>query len=248
MVKQLVILQVLILGGLCSVFLLPETPPIKKSATDLELPRILVASGWKGGDKIPPSEKELQTLADDTNFARRNYTRAARYGGPGEVEMVQASIVLSGKDLNNSIHRPERCLPAQGLNLVSEKCQVRHVPLPDGRLLPVMKLYCTKTDPETQRSMVHLNYYWFTGHDTVTASHYARTLQDMKDRLLNGYDQQWAYITVSTNLMEANFEDEHGNRYRLRKMTEEEADEMIGEFIQEIAPQIISLADIKNWK
>ena len=36
-------------------------------------------------------------------------------------DQVLVSIVLSGHDLDNSIHRPERCLPAQGWTIVDSK-------------------------------------------------------------------------------------------------------------------------------
>ena len=35
------------------------------------------------------------------------------------------------------------------------------------------------------------------GHSTTTASHYKRSLTDIKDRLINGTAQQWAYINLS---------------------------------------------------
>ena len=46
----------------------------------------------------------------------------------------------------------------------------------------------------------HVMYYWFVGHDDVTGSHFARTWLDVRDRLLHGYNQRWAYITVSSQL------------------------------------------------
>src|SRR5207237_8177661 len=50
---------------------------------------------------------ERDALGADTQFARKLYTNAVG-------EHVYASVVLSGPDMNTSIHRPERCLPSQG--------------------------------------------------------------------------------------------------------------------------------------
>ena len=41
-------------------------------------------------------------------------------------------------------------------------------------------------------------YYFFVGKDTITNSHYERTFQDAKDRLIGGYAQRWAYVTFET--------------------------------------------------
>lgn len=252
MFRRLLILQLLALGGLSSVFLLPKVPDLQSSAivTDSQdhpdLPGILVSTGWTAGPRIKPAEKELQALADDTNFARRDYTRqVAGEMNPNILETLQASIVLSGKDLNNSLHRPERCLPAQGLNIQSST--EMPVPLPGGNSFKLTKLHCTATDKRTGNSYVYLNYYWFVGHDSFKNTHYGRTLKDMKDRLLQGYDQRWAYITVSLNLVTGQFQDETG-RVRVMKAPDEAgADRMVTDFIRELAPEIVRLKDIKDW-
>ncbi len=59
------------------------------------------------GQEAPVSTEELAGLAPDTQFARQWYTDLAG-------DRIYVSIVLSGADMANSIHRPERCLVAQG--------------------------------------------------------------------------------------------------------------------------------------
>jgi Protein of unknown function (DUF3485) len=247
MFQRLLILQLLIAGGLSAVFLLPKAPPLQESAVSLELPNVLILSGWAAGAKINPTEKELVALAKDTNFSRRNYYRSAGLDSPaGSREMLQTSIVLSGKDLNNSVHRPERCLPAQGLNLVQST--EFPVSLPGGRRIVLTRLKCTGTDASTNTSYVHLNYYWFVGHDSLKHTHYGRTWKDMRDRLMEGYDQRWAYITISSNLVEAASVDESGQRYLSAKLTEEETDKNVQEFIAELGPEIINVRAVKHWE
>ncbi|MES2469684.1 MAG: exosortase-associated EpsI family protein [Verrucomicrobiota bacterium] len=247
MLNRLILLQVLIAGGLSLVFLLPKSPPLQPSAVSLELPNVMILSGWTAGPKIDPSERELLVLAKDTNFARRVYRRNAGMDAPaGAREELQASIVLSGKDLNNSVHRPERCLPAQGLNLVSST--EIPVKLKGGQQITLTRLLCTGNHPGTQTTYTHLNYYWFVGHDSVKNTHYGRTLKDMRDRLMEGYDQRWAYITISSNLVSIPLRDEDGQEYFTARLSEEETDRNVAEFVSELAPEIIDLKAVKSWQ
>ena len=41
-------------------------------------------------------------------------------------------------------------------------------------------------------SIYNLNYYWFVGYHHLTASHLERTVLDIQDRILKGYNQRWA--------------------------------------------------------
>ncbi|MDB6070656.1 MAG: hypothetical protein JWL81_1827 [Verrucomicrobiales bacterium] len=244
MFKRLLILQILLTGGLSLIFLLPKAPPLQDSAVSLNLPNILVLSGWAAGPKVEPSEKELKTLSQDTDFSRRNYYRTAGSEQPaGSRESMQASIVMSGKDLNNSLHRPERCLPAQGLNLISSSDFP--VKLKTGQTVILTRLKCSGNDG-ANKPYTHMNYYWFVGHDSIKHTHYGRTLKDMRDRLMEGYDQRWAYITVSTNLVRAVMKDEAGQDYLNVALTEEETDRNVMEFVSEIGPEIINLAAVKS--
>jgi hypothetical protein len=246
MFKRLLILQLLITGGLSLVFLLPKTPPLQSSAiSTMELPNVLVLSGWAAGPKIEPSKKEVTALSKDTEFSRRNYYRNAGLDQPpGSREMLQASIVLSGKDLNNSVHRPERCLPAQGLSLISSSDVP--VKLRDGRTITLKRLKCEGKDETGRNPYTHLNYYWFVGHDSIKYTHYGRTFQDMRDRLMEGYDQRWAYITVSSNLVRVRMTDEQGQEYLSTQLSEEETDRNVTEFVAELAPEIIDFKSIQS--
>jgi len=245
MLKRLIILQFLVLGGLSLIFLLPKSPAIQASAVSLDLPNLLVLSGWAAGPRIEASTKEREALAKDTEFSRRNYYRNAGPDAPsGAREVLQTSIVMSGKDLNSSLHRPERCLPAQGLNLLAST--ELPVKLKGGRTIILTRLKCSGNVPGVAGSTyIHLNYYWFVGHDSVKHTHYGRTLKDMRDRLMEGYDQRWAYITVSSNLVQSRMEDENGQPYLSQALSEEETDRNVAEFVSELAPEIIDLKAIK---
>jgi hypothetical protein len=113
--------------------------------------------------------------------------------------------VLSGHDVNDSIHRPERCLPAQGYKDLRRTSLVARTPSGD---VPISRVTCflDKRDPATGKPLAgqdgqpvrirHVFYYWFIGSHSLTASHYDRTFVDMKDRLVGGFDQRWAYVLL----------------------------------------------------
>jgi hypothetical protein len=66
----------------------------------------------------------------------------------------------------------------------------------------VKRLHSVQTLPtnEERTKFVELNcvtYYFFVGHDRITNDHLGRTFVDMKDRLIKGMDQRWAYVSAS---------------------------------------------------
>lgn len=194
----------LVLGGsLSAVYFLPKAGAIAQSAVIMELPE--EEDGWQF-EKRPPSEAELGALSRDTEFSKA----ACVSPRPGEFnsqgyrirDLVDLSVVLSGADINNSIHRPERCMPAQGHQITSTSDQV--LKLENGRTVPVKRLVSIQTknvakEGETERyeKFNCVTYYFFIGHDHVTNSHLGRTLTDMKDRLVRGMDQRWAYVSTT---------------------------------------------------
>src|SRR3712207_1898675 len=145
---------------------------------------------WIGTD-AEITEREREVLAKDTQFARKTYTNLAG-------DSIYVSIVMSGDDMTNSIHRPERCLPAQGWNLQST--EKRAVSLENGRQLEMTRLRngrSVERRDKTRGTLENLTYYTFIGSDEMTASHLARTGIDLRDRILHGQNQRWAYLTVA---------------------------------------------------
>ena len=272
MIKRLVIFQIILLGGLGLIYALPRTPPMKEAALITKLPNFLTLSGWRGGPAGEPSPEEKEILAKDTEFYRRDYRREVtlseqrdltppgqqvRYY-PGLVDILNASIVLSGKDLTSSIHALERCLTAQGFNIPS--ASTMHVKLRTGQTLAVRRLVCERAAPDTKRVSRSIAYYWFVGSDYVTSNHIQRGVKDFMDRVLRGYDQRWAYITVTAYLdggpvteetKDAKepqpVKDDAGNPLFRRPLTEATADKLVDEFIFDLGPEIIRIDDIKGW-
>ena len=220
--KRLLLVQVLLVLGLGSVIFLPKVVNSTPQGIDLTLPSSVGA--WFGEDqKI--TEQELKVLAKDTAFARKMYSN-------GRGDQIFASIVLSGQDLDNSIHRPERCLPAQGWSIADSR--VVKIPIPQSSLqsLDVTRLHNMRkvaTSDGRTIPIYQLNYYWFVGAHDITPSHLRRTYIDIRDRIMYGYNQRWAYITVAAQITDGVVQ--FGR-------TERETDELIQQFIADLFPQI----------
>lgn len=211
MIRSLVLASLLGLV-MTSIYMLPPCRQVE-SAIRLEIPSQLGSWITK---TYPPSEKELKILAGDTQFAKarcglRRYEEVSILG-PVKTDVVDLSVVLSGHDLANSIHRPERCMPAQGhRNLRISDAQME---LSKGRTLPLTRILSEQDvayGPPEKREHVTLNsvtYYLFVGAERITADHTERTLIDITDRVAKGEAQRWAFITASipyTNDPERNF-------------------------------------------
>jgi EpsI family protein len=197
--RRLVIALAITVLGLATVFLLPRKPGAGAAGIKLELPDRV--GDWEGRT-VEVSQRERDALAKDTEFARKLYRNS--FG-----DEIYVSIVLSGEDMTNSIHRPERCLPAQGWNVVSSTRV--SVPLPSNQTLETTKLANagefmlrpSAPGQEPKRMTLHgLNYYWFVGSRDITADHLKRTYFDIRDRILYGQNQRWAYVTVAATVTE----------------------------------------------
>jgi hypothetical protein len=147
---------------------------------------------------------------------------------------------LSGYDINNSIHRPERCLPAQGHMLHGKSDAV--ITLPNGRRLPVRRLESQqrirlREDSDEVAVIDSLIYYFFVGHRRISNDHYQRTFIDMKDRLLHGQDQRWAYVTMATALGEVPWSG--------RTVSREEAEANLAGFCADFAARTIDWNEVE---
>jgi len=236
------LLPVTLLLGLALIYVLPSVGDIAESAVNMELPE---AKGDWNFQLIPPSEAEIRTLASDTEFAKavcmRPRTRSFFDTSDPQFDRIDFSIVLSGHDLNNSIHRPERCMPAQGHNIISSRNV--SIELNNGHVLTARRLLSVQSiSTDNQRTeFLRLNsitYYFFIGHDRITHDHLSRTLIDMKDRVMRGMDQRWAYATTSSWFGKLPWLES--------EVSEEAADEKLIEFIREMAERQIDWDQVRS--
>jgi EpsI family protein len=216
--KRLLRVLLVLLIGFGSVFLLPYASKSSPAGIALVLPNYI--DDWIGEDGAV-TDREREVLAKDTQFARKNYTNMAG-------DRISVSIVLSGDDMTNSIHRPERCLPAQGWTIQSSEKKV--LSIGQGKTLEVTRLRDIRAIEllDKSRATLHnVNYYWFVGYSDMTASHLTRTGMDIRDRILHGYNQRWAYVTVTANVSE-----------HYPERTEDETSAILENFIQKLVPDL----------
>ncbi len=201
--KKALLLPAFLGATLSGIYFLPKAGVVAESAIKMELPE--KAASWQFNTR-PPSAEELQALSRDTQFSKSVCLRARpdEYSMDGKPipDRIDLSVVLSGSDLNNSIHRPERCMPAQGHTILSSSDQT--LKLKNGREFKARRLVSVQSvatkDEQGRDTYAKFNcvtYYFFVGHDQITNDHLGRTIIDMKDRLLKGMDQRWAYVTTS---------------------------------------------------
>ena len=194
---------------------------------------------------MAPSAKEKQTLNPDTTFIKGIYSAydipplLNGSGRPFETG-INLSIVISGFDINNSIHRPERCLRAQGhLNMLSLP---EDFTTPGGRAMKVQRLtsifpLAPENEGDDPFPIGFISYYYFVGHKHLTHDHWSRTFLDMKDRLLYGADQQWSFVMLS---MPYNL----GKDPQETALRQQQADKKIRQLLGELTDQIINWEEI----
>lgn len=218
--SRLAIVFAVLLGGLSSVFFLPEKKGFMPVGINRELPASLGEWWGKGMEVI---QKEREVLGPDTEFSRMEYSN-------GRGDAIQASIVLAGQDMMTGIHRPERCLAAQGWEFNSD--DKRSIEIPGCGNLPVMHLRTHKQQKNREGKMVpvqNICYYWFAGSQKVTNSHNDRVWTDIVDRMTSGSVQRWGMMMISATV--TNGTDKFGR-------DEKATDDLLVGFIQKLAPQL----------
>ena len=208
--------------GVATVFLLPKGGE-QPAGIRLELPDFI--GNWKGSDvEISAFERGVLGENSGTRFARKTYRNLDGYE-------IMVSIVLSGRDMSTAIHRPERCLQAQGWTL--QEGEQFAMPLPQRGTFPVMRLRSTRPvrngDSAVTRELQ--TFYWFVGEKDICAGHWARWAIDNRDRLFRGVSQRWAFILVSGGVP---IPEDPKNYDAARKWSQAS----IREFIKTLAPKI----------
>lgn len=186
-------LPVIILGifALATIYL-PRDINLQPCSISGNLPLEYDLPFWHG-TRTQESKAERGILAPDTRFFKANYRRLSLDDWNKKMPDINVSVVISGNDMNNSIHRPELCLPAQGfLNLHGTPDEIK---LSDGRIFKVTKLSSFMLRPDAHPKRLHfIHYYFFIGHHRATHSHASRNFFDIQDRLFKGYGQRWSYF------------------------------------------------------
>lgn len=135
-----------------------------------------------GGSLDVVALAERRGLPADTMVNKRVYRNAV-----GSIFSV--NTVIAGGD-RRSIHRPEHCLPAQGLSI--ENIRRATLSLPQTHQLEVTLMEARREESGTRVGFA----YWFVGPQRETTSHLARHFWMAHDRLLRNTASRWAYVSV----------------------------------------------------
>jgi hypothetical protein len=127
-------------------------------------------------------------------------------------------------------------MPAQGHNIIHSAD--RKIDIGNGRSVEVKRLRSVQRVPANEEGTEFLEYdcltyYFFVGHDRITNDHYSRTFRDMKDRLLKGMDQRWAYVSTSMWF---------GNKVGI---SEADADSKLTDFVMRFSEEQIAWDQVK---
>jgi hypothetical protein len=99
-----------------------------------------------------------------------------------------------------------------------------------GKRLEVTRLLSGRTvEPKQNQRMIveNVSFYWFIGYHQMTSSHIQRTLFDIRDRMAQGYNQRWAYVTVQANVTAG---------WMRPERTEAETEKLLDDFIRQLGP------------
>jgi hypothetical protein len=137
----------------------------------------------------PASVIESEQLPADTQFATSVYT------GPA-AESLTVTVVLSGRE-RESIHRPQRCLVAQGFEILKSR-RIR-IPMAGRAPLDLMLLDTLRHGPSRggrAQERPTAFAYWFVGQGRETPYHLTRMFWLAWDRMFRGVAHKWAYIMI----------------------------------------------------
>ena len=140
---------------------------------------------------VPESEVELGYFPKDTSFVERLYT------SPDDPFGISATIILMGAD-RTSIHRPEYCLAGQGFSCDDKEVVNIPVASPQPYQLPVAKWKVSRLvqQPDGQNAKVAGVYvFWFVADNEQTTGNVQFQYYLVRDLLLKGILQRWAYIS-----------------------------------------------------
>ncbi|MGA3283100.1 MAG: exosortase-associated EpsI family protein [Verrucomicrobiota bacterium] len=164
------------------------TPIPGRVAMEIDLPEHVLDFS---STNVPESEIELGYFPKDTSFVERYYT------SPDDSPGICATIILMGAD-RTSIHRPEYCLAGQGFTCDEKTVADISVGGPKPYQLPVSKWKISRLvqQPDGQNFKVSGIYvFWFVADNEQTTGNVQFQCYLVRDLLLKGVLQRWAYIS-----------------------------------------------------
>jgi len=201
-------------------FLYCQNPDCRKGWSVKELQDLTICPECGGRlDALTQAEKDALPL--DTEMVKKRYIRDGEEG-----DELFVNIVLSGKS-RSSIHRPQRCLIAQGSTI--DETETLDIPVEDDGVLEVKLIKNTfhkKISRNKEIAFKRYFVYWFIGRGRETESHLERMAMMAMDRVFYNVAHRWAYISISGGPSS-------------KDVGEDEYIEKVKSFISEIHPQIV---------
>ena len=147
-----------------------------------EAPSVALAEiAGLASEPLEVSEAERQVLPEDTGVIKR------RYEAPNG-DWFAVTAVIGGRS-RDSIHRPERCLPAQGFQMMS----------PRGREVGGVGWHLVEL-ARREASSMGFAYTFFNQDGYSTGSHFLRIFTDVWDRSIRGRIDRWVMLTVFSSV------------------------------------------------
>lgn len=162
------------LGGLCGTNVVALPPEV---------------FDWKSA-AMPVATGVVRWLPPDTVYGQRLYT------APDGLQ-IQMNVVLMGAD-RTSIHKPEYCLPSQGVRIDGREVRSIRIPGPQPYDLPVtvFRLSRELAQPDGSTVVGHgLYVFWFVADGQITADHNERMRWMARDLVTRLTLQRWAYVS-----------------------------------------------------
>ena len=189
-------------------------------------------SGVKRGDQVvdlpaqvldwtsvamPISTQVVKWLPSDTVYGQRLYSAP-------DGSQLQMNVVLMGAD-RTSIHKPEYCLPSQGVTIDSRETRSITIRSPHEYSLPVTVFRLTRETqhPDGRKVLDRMLYvFWFVADDQLTPDHNERMRWMARDLITRLTLQRWAYVSCMVGAVPGQ---------------EEKAFARVGEFLAEAVPK-----------
>lgn len=151
--------------------------PVYAEAPDVTFPELDGFTSERSGI----SEAEREGLPPDTEVVKCRYVSQAG-------EWFQVTAVIGGRS-RDSIHRPERCLPAQGFQMMSPRD--RDVGGVGWHLVELARREATS---------LGFAYTFFNQDGYSTGSHFRRIFHDVWNRSVRGRIDRWVMLTVFSSV------------------------------------------------
>ncbi len=145
--------------------------------------------------KCPLCDSELDTMAPVERRLLPAGTEVLRsfYRDTGNNSFF-VSVVIGGRD-RLSLHRPENCLPGQGLSIRSRS--ILQTALRNGETLQTRLLDVRRRLGESDVDVFSHFAYWYVAPQRETHSQWQLYTWIASDRLLHARMDRWSYIAVA---------------------------------------------------